>query len=87
MMHLYPELLLPVSVGGDGATKQFDVKGIKEGWAWTQRPWTMISRDTGSGNPYLATPEKGIQFLERCTENIANFFAEINNKTISSLLK
>jgi creatinine amidohydrolase len=87
MMHLYPELLLPLSVAGDGATKQFEVKGIKEGWAWTQRPWTMITKDTGSGNPYLSTPEKGIQFLERCTDNIANFFIEINNKTISSLLK
>jgi len=87
MMHLHPELLLPLSVAGDGATKQFEVKGIKEGWAWTQRPWTMITKDTGSGNPYLSTPEKGIKFLERCTENIANFFIEINNKSISSLLK
>lgn len=87
MMHLHPELLLPLDVAGDGATKQFDVKGIREGWAWTQRPWTMITKDTGSGNPYLATPEKGNQFLNRCTDNIANFFAEINNKTISSLLK
>ena len=87
MMHLYPSLLLPLSEAGDGATKQFDVTGIKEGWAWTQRPWTLITKDTGSGDPSLSTPEKGKIFLERCTDNIAHFFAEINNKTVSSLLK
>jgi creatinine amidohydrolase len=87
MMHLHPSLLLPLSEAGDGATKQFDVTGIREGWAWTQRPWTLITKDTGSGDPSLSTPEKGNIFLERCTDNIANFFAEINNKTVSSLLK
>ena len=87
MMHLHPSLLLPLSEAGDGSTKQFDVTGIREGWAWTQRPWTLITKDTGSGDPSLSTPEKGNIFLERCTDNIANFFAEINNKTVSSLLK
>lgn len=87
MMHLHPSLLLPLSEAGDGATKQFAVTGIKEGWAWTQRPWTLITKDTGSGDPSLSTPEKGKIFLERCTDNIANFFAEINNKTVPSLLK
>jgi creatinine amidohydrolase len=79
--------LLPISEAGDGATKHFKITGIKEGWAWTQRPWTMITKDTGSGNPTLSNEEKGKMFLERCTNNIANFFIEINNKSISSLLQ
>lgn len=87
MMYLYPNLLLPISEAGDGKTKEFDIKGIKEGWAWTQRPWTLISKDTGAGNPYLSSPEKGSLFLGRCTDNITNFLIEINQKSISSLLK
>jgi creatinine amidohydrolase len=87
MMHLYPELLLPLEEAGDGATKKFNIKAINEGWAWTQRPWTMVTKDTGSGDPSLSNPEKGKLFLEKCSENIAEFFAEINGKTISSLLK
>ena len=87
MMHLYPQLLLPLSEAGDGATKSFNITGVKEGWAWAQRPWTMITKDTGSGDPSLSNPEKGKLFLERCAEHISEFYGEINGKTISSMLK
>ena len=87
MMHLYPHLLLPLSEAGDGATKSFNIKGIKEGWAWTQRPWTKITKDTGSGDPSLATPEKGVIFINRCIQQIANFYVDIAGHSIDSLLK
>lgn len=87
MMHLHPEILLPIEMAGDGSNKKFTPKGFQEGWAWTQRPWTKITKDTGSGDPSKATPEKGKFFIERCTDNICEFFCEINNKQIEALLK
>jgi creatinine amidohydrolase len=87
MMHLYPQLLLPLSEAGDGATKSFNIKGVKEGWAWAQRPWTMITKDTGSGDPSLSNADKGKLFLDKCAENISELYGEINGKTISSMLK
>lgn len=87
MMHLYPHLVLPLSEAGDGATKSFDIQGIKEGWAWTQRPWTMITKDTGSGDPSASNPEKGKLFLEKCAAHISAFYGEIDGKSISSMLK
>jgi creatinine amidohydrolase len=87
MMHLHPELLLPIEMAGDGANKKFTPKGLQEGWAWTQRPWTKISQDTGSGDPSKSSAEKGIRFIERCTDNICDFFCEINQKSIDTLLK
>ncbi len=86
MMHLHPEILLPLSTAGDGATKKFTSPGFQEGWAWAQRPWTLISKDTGSGNPYLANPKKGKEFTEKCSEAISNLFCEINKKRIEDLL-
>jgi creatinine amidohydrolase len=86
MMKLHPELVLSLDVAGDGATKKFTPEGMKKGWAWTQRPWTKISKDTGSGSPYLATTAKGEAFLHACTKNIAEFFSEISNKSVDSLL-
>ncbi len=86
MMHLHPDLVLPLEVAGDGATRKFTPAGIKKGWAWTQRPWTKITRDTGSGSPALATPDKGRFFLEACVENIATFYTEISNKSVDSFL-
>jgi creatinine amidohydrolase len=87
MMHLHPELLLPIEMAGDGANKKFTPKGLQEGWAWTQRPWTKISQDTGSGDPSKSSTEKGTRFIERCTDNICDFFCEINQKSIDTLLK
>ena len=87
MMHLYPELLLPISEAGDGKTRKFTPIGFQKGWAWTQRPWTKITNDTGSGNPFLSNAEKGSKFLERCIKQIASFYVEISGKSIDSLLK
>ena len=87
MMHLHPEIILPVEVSGDGSTKKFSPKALQEGWAWSQRPWTKITKDTGSGDPSKSTPEKGNQFIERCTDNICEFFCEISNKSIDTILK
>jgi creatinine amidohydrolase len=87
MMHIAPELLLPLSEAGDGAAKSFQLQGFKEGWAWTQRPWTKVTQDTGSGNPAKATPEKGSQFLKLTIENIARFFTGISNASVDDLLK
>ncbi|NBO48674.1 MAG: creatininase family protein [Chitinophagia bacterium] len=87
MMYLHPNIVLPLEVAGDGANKKFNVKGFQEGWAWTQRPWTKVTKDTGVGDPSLSTPEKGKLFIEKCTDNICEFFCNIDKKNIESILK
>ena len=86
MLHLHPELIMPLAQAGDGSTLAFSAKGFKQGWAWTQRPWTLITKDTGSGNPALANAEKGSKFLDAATHQIAEFFSEICGKSVESLL-
>lgn len=86
MMHLAPGLVQPLEVAGNGATKTFLAEGFRKGWAWAQRPWSLITEDTGSGDPSLATPEKGRKFLEMTTENIARFLGEIAGKSIEELI-
>jgi creatinine amidohydrolase len=86
MLHLHPELIMPLAQAGDGSTLAFSSKGFKQGWAWTQRPWTLITKDTGSGNPALANAEKGSKFLDAVTHQIAEFFSEICGKSLESLL-
>lgn len=87
MMQLHPEIILPIDMAGNGENKKFTPKGFQEGWAWSQRPWSKISKDTGSGDPSKATPEKGNMFINRCVDNICEFFCDINNKKLESLLK
>jgi len=86
MMYIAPHLVQPLHVAGDGATLSFNLKGYREGWAWAQRPWTKVTKDTGSGDPAKATVEKGKIFLERSIENIGLFLHDLSNRSIEELL-
>lgn len=77
MMHIAPGLVTDLAEAGDGAAKTFKVKGFQEGWAWAQREWSQVTADTGVGNPYESTPEKGAAYLAAVTEKIGQFLIEL----------
>jgi creatinine amidohydrolase len=77
MMHLAPNLVLPVDEAGDGKAKKFRVAGLREGWAWAPREWTKVTEDTGVGNPAAATAEKGKKFFEAVTDRISGFLVDL----------
>jgi creatinine amidohydrolase len=49
IMHLTPHLVRPLSEAGDGAAKKFRITAIREGWAWAERKWLQVTKDTGVG--------------------------------------
>jgi creatinine amidohydrolase len=73
MMYLKPEWILPLSEAGDGASKKYKFKAMREGWGWAERRWTSVTKDTGIGNPAKASREKGEQFFRLLTEKIGEF--------------
>lgn len=77
MMYLRPDLVLPLTEAGDGAAKKFKFSAIREGWAWAERKWTRVTKDTGVGDPRKATKEKGEKFFKAVTEKVAKFFEEV----------
>ena len=85
MQYLTPELMLPLSEAGDGAAKKFNMRALREGWAWTQRDWLRVTSDTGVGNPHAATPEKGKRYFESLTQKIAGFLVELAKVDIRDL--
>lgn len=85
MMHLTPNLVLPLAEAGNGATKAFKIKALKEGWVSTQRKWTSVTKDTGVGNPQKATKEKGEIFFKVVTEKIASFLEELYEADLNDL--
>jgi creatinine amidohydrolase len=87
IMHLTPHLVRPISEAGDGAAKKFRMEAIREGWAWAERKWLQVTKDTGVGDPRKATAEKGAKYFKAVTEKIARFFrevAEADNKDLYS---
>jgi creatinine amidohydrolase len=77
MLHLVPELVLPLDEAGDGRERRARIAALREGWAWAPRRWTQVSADTGTGNPHAATAEKGARFAEAVTRRVAGFLVEL----------
>lgn len=77
IMHIAPELVLPLSEAGNGVAKNYKVKGLREGWVTAQRAWTQVTQDTGVGNPYPSTAEKGEKYLADCAKQAGDFFVEL----------
>lgn len=85
MLHLYPDLLLPLSEAGKASAKKFRVAGLRDGWAWAPREWTKVTEDTGVGNPAAATAEKGKRFLDAVSERIAGFLVDLAKADLAKM--
>lgn len=77
MMHLRPDLVLPLSEAGEGKAKRFRFKAIQEGWAWAERAWSQVTEDTGVGDPRKASADKGAKYFSAVTEKVARYFEEV----------
>ena len=85
VMHLTPELVLPLDEAGTGNAKSFKIKGLKEGWVSSQRKWTQVTEDTGVGNPKMATKEKGAQFYKAAVQQMAHFLGELHQADLNDM--
>lgn len=77
VMHLRPELVLPLDEAGDGQAKNFRIEALRENWAWAERKWSEVTKDTGVGDPSKATAEKGEAFFEGVTNKVAKLFVDL----------
>ena len=77
MLYTFPQLVKPLDQAGDGSARKFRVKALNESWAWAERRWTQISKDTGVGDPRLANLEKGERYYKEVTARLAELFSEL----------
>ena len=85
MLHIAPELVLPLDEAGDGKSKRFKNQSLNESWAWAERKWTSVTADTGIGNPYKATAEKGEKYLKELTKKISKLIIDLANTRIEDM--
>jgi creatinine amidohydrolase len=85
LLHLRPDLVLPLDEAGDGVAKKWKVQALREGWAWAERKWSQVTEDTGIGNPKLATAEKGKRYFEDVTQKLSGFLVELANLDVKEL--
>lgn len=83
MMHYHPELVR-LEEAGEGKARSFVIEALREGKVWMPRHWTLVTDDTGIGNPALSTAEKGRRFADACADGFARFlrdFSKINEES------
>ncbi len=85
MMHVAPELVRPLAEAGSGAAKRPRLTGMREGWAWSPRPWTRVTSDTGVGDPSRASAEKGARYVQAIAAKIGEFLAELASADLEKL--
>jgi creatinine amidohydrolase len=85
MMHVAPSLVRPMEEAGNGSERRWKMRALREGWVWAPRRWTQVSADTGTGNPALATPEKGRQYAGMVTAAFAEFLVELAQADVEDL--
>lgn len=78
MMHIQPDLVLPLETAGLGKEKKNKIKAFQEKWAWTERKWSQVTADTGIGNPNKANAEKGRAFFEDVTDKLADLMIDLS---------
>jgi len=84
MMHLTPELVSFADAGA-GSERRWKIPALRNGAAWAPRRWTQVSADTGTGNPALATPAKGAQYVAEVTSVIGQFLADLARADVNDL--
>jgi creatinine amidohydrolase len=72
----FPELVHP-ELADDGAARPSRLEAINRGWVSITRPWHLVSRNTGLGDPSAATADKGRRLMEALTERLAGFLVEL----------
>ena len=79
MMHYYPDLV-KMEYAGPGQARPFAIDGLNNKVAWHPRNWSRVTDDTGIGNPFAATAEKGRRYAEAVIDRYVSLLKEITEK-------
>ncbi len=85
MLYARPDLVLSLDQAGRGEAKKFRIGELNEHWTWTERKWSMITSDTGIGDPGKATKEKGERYFREVTEKMAGLMTGLATTDIEDL--
>jgi creatinine amidohydrolase len=72
----FPDLVHP-ELADDGAARPSRLEAINKGWVSITRPWHLVSKNTGLGDPSAATAEKGQRLMEVVTVRLASFLVQL----------
>lgn len=76
MLHYYPDLVR-MDLAGEGKSRPSPIEGLNTKVAWHPRNWRHTTDDTGIGNPFKASAEKGRRYAEAVVERYVRLLADL----------
>jgi creatinine amidohydrolase len=61
----------------DGAVNPTRFEAVNRGWVSISRPWHLLTKNSGAGNPHAATAEKGRRLMDVLIERLSGFLVEL----------
>ncbi|WP_197526945.1 creatininase family protein [Pirellulimonas nuda] len=77
MLHLRPDLV-ELHRAGAGERIAPAIDGLRQPGFWTPRPWSACHPDTGSGDPSLATAQKGQSYFDAIVRSLATALVDLS---------
>lgn len=66
----------------DGAVHATRFEAVNERWVSISRPWHLLTKQSGSGNPHKASAEKGQRVMQLIVDRLAPFLVELSNSNL-----
>lgn len=73
----FPDLM-KIELADDGAAQPSRFEAINRGWISITRPWHLVCKNTGLGDPAAATAEKGQRLMDILVERLSSFLVELS---------
>ncbi len=72
----FPDLMRP-GRADDGAARPTRLDAVNRGWVSITRPWHLVSKNTGLGDPSAASADKGRRLMDVLVERLGGFLIEL----------
>ena len=72
----FPELI-KLELADEGASRPSRLDAVNLGWVSSTRPWHLATTNTGMGNPFAASAEKGERLMEILVERLSRILIEL----------
>ena len=89
-LEFFPDLVhLDDADDGDGRIKSSFSNFVKamENWGFIVRPWHLLTKNSGNGDPRRASKEKAEKYLSIIVEKLSKFIYELSEKPLDDIFK
>ena len=68
----------------DGAVRSTRFEAVNQGWVSITRPWHLLTKNTGVGDPHPATAEKGQRLMDVLVQRLSEFLVQLSDTELDA---